>query len=124
MYIKNVTQKDLDKALKIVNKKFSNNVIWNNFKQLSKNRFQITLRVKSSKEPGHRVSAKSFPTDKQKRLISACWHVHGEFFDALPKDAEIRARNLVIKPGDAWNDCNIGSMMFPTYFSEACECSK
>lgn len=62
---------------------------------------------------------------------SACWHVHGDFFDIL---LDLNAK-IVISAGAKkiykneygqtvgnWEDWNIGSVVHPIYYSEACEC--
>lgn len=122
MKITNVTETDLENALSEVNKRFDDNITWNRFEQ-SGNGFNITLKCKSSKKPGHRLGFKG------QRMISACWHVHGTFFDCLwanpaSANAIIRAGSLVMKSsGDNWQDRNIGSIVQPLYFSEACECN-
>lgn len=122
MKITNVTETDLENALSEVNKRFDNNIIWNRFEQNGRG-FNITLKCKSSKEAGHRLGHSG------RRMISACWHAHGTFFDCLwanpdSMNAIIRSGPLVMKsPGDNWQDRNIGSIMQPLYFSEACECN-
>lgn len=65
-----------------------------------------------------------------RRIAAACWHVHGDFFDALLKiqpNAVIVTRGgpgaVIDKNGGNWQDCNIGSRMSPMMFSEACECA-
>lgn len=119
MIIRNVTQEQLKQALDLVNEKYENNIQWNNYKQEGRN-FRVTLKCHSSKGVGHRISHTG------RNLISACWHVHGDFFDILLKlnsEAVIKSANKTIdKHGGNWQDWNIGSMIYPLYFSEACEC--
>jgi len=122
MIARRVSYNDLMNALKEVNKKYDNNIIWNREpEQINNNAFRFTLKVKDSKKPGHRLGFTG------RRLINACWHVHGDFFDALLKinqDANITAGTLHInKDGGNWQDRNIGSQMQPLYYSEACECN-
>jgi len=128
MIIRNVTQEDLEKALTLVNRLYANNIMFNNFKQLSRNSFRVTLRVKSSKKAGHRIGFSG------RRIISACWHVHGWFYEILLKlnpKAVIKTHNrkIYVEPETGaivnnWIDWNIGSMIKPLYYSEACDCSK
>lgn len=63
---------------------------------------------------------------KRRRIASACWHVHGHFFDALygvNKKAVIVSRgNKITNDYGNWEDTNIGSQMYPYYFSDACNC--
>lgn len=133
MRISKVNEKDLNKALKKVNKKYDNNIVWNNFEQISTNSFRITLKCKDSKKAGHRLgfSTKNpfnsnIDMGRRRRLINACWHVHGHFFEALLKineNAVIYAGTQRIdKDGGNWEDRNIGSQIEPLMFSEACEC--
>jgi len=120
MIIKNVTQEDLEKALEITNRKFENNITWNRFEKIGRNRYRVTLRVKDSRKAGHRIGYTG------RRLINACWHVHGTFFDALLSvnpEAEIIALNRVInKEGGNWEDIQVGSVLCPRWLSEMCEC--
>ncbi len=127
MIAKNTNQQEMEKALESTSAQFENNVIFNRFEQKGK-QFAFTLKVKDSKKAGHRLHL-SYGMDglrSQKRSPSACWHVHGTFFDELfkiNKNAVIMSRGKKISiDGGNWEDSNIGSMMFPVYFSESCEC--
>lgn len=145
MIIKNVTGEDLSKALSEVSKKYDNNVIWKNYTKLGEKRFRVTLRVADSKKKGHRLGY-SYHVNKMlghsnkgvmRRLVSACWHVHGDFFDILlrinpnaiiktsierrPTDIYKNEQGVIIHN---WQDWNIGSQMCPWYYSEACECNR
>lgn len=126
MKAKNTNREEMEKALAVINKKYNNNIIWNRFDEGKTINF--TLRCKSSKEAGHRRGFPSFDGKEGKRLTSACWHVHGDFFDALLVINEnaviISGGSLKIdKNGGNWQDRNIGSQMRPLYFSEACDCN-
>lgn len=124
MTIKNITRAQLDNALAQVNKKYDDNVIYKDIESLNSKgtRHRLTLRVSDSKKIGARISYYG------KRLVSACWHVHGDFFDAVidqNDQAVIRTGRMVIdQNGGNWQDFNIGSMMYPLYFSEACGCDR
>ena len=118
----NTTRENIQKALDKANKEFDGNLEFNNFQRLSDTRHRVTLRVKDSHGKGARLGFK-FDGRKQRHLINACWHAHGTFFDLLPIDTRIQAGGIVTYSGDDWQDRNIGSMMYPMYFSEACECS-
>jgi len=132
MIIRNVTENDLKEALAQINQKYENNVTWNSFKQIGKTTFNVTLRVKDSKKAGHRIAYWAYVNGKIRRLPYACWHVHGDFFDALLEinpNAKIKTHGrYVYKEGNDvvgnWEDWNIGSIMYPLYYSEACECGK
>ena len=116
------TKQELEQALAKVNERYDNNITWNTFEQLNQSgtRFRVTLRVKDSKGKGHKNGYSG------RRTINACWHVHGYFFEALlainPDIVIKTAGRTVDKNGGNWEDWNIGSLMCPRYFSEACEC--
>jgi len=141
MIIKNVSGEDLSRALSEVSQKYDNNIIWKNYKKLSEKRYRVTLRVADSTKAGHRLSF-SYWLNKQlghsnkgifRRLVSACWHCHGDFFDILlriqPKAIIITNKTKIYKDADGviinnWQDWNIGSQMYPWYYSDACECNR
>ena len=122
------TSETLDKALQTVNKKFEDNIIFNrcDFESNTRDKrvkYTVTLKCKDSKEAGHRLGFSENKNGDKRRLINACWHVHGEFFDSLRNIED----DCVIKSNGedydgVWQDRNIGSVMNPMYFSEACEC--
>jgi len=130
MKAKKVSQQEMEKALEIVNEKYQGNVKWNRFDK-NGNGFNFTLKVKDFKAPGHRLHIRyddPFKTCIQKthRSSHACWHVHGDFFDALfsinPNAVIYSNGNKITKDEGNWQDRNIGSQMFPVYYSESCEC--
>lgn len=122
MKTRNVIEKEMFAALRATNKKFANNVEFNRFDATGKN-FNFTLKVKSSKGKGARRGFQG------RRLINACWHVHGTFFEELFK---IQPQAIVVSSGVGkitkdegnWQDRNIGSIMQPMMFSDACDCDK
>ncbi len=118
----NAKHEDIQKALDKANESFDGNLQFNNFQRLSDTRYRVTLRVKDSHKKGARLGFLDYETGKQRHLINACWHAHGTFFDALPEGTRIQAGGIVTYPGEAWQDRNIGSLMNPLYYSEACEC--
>lgn len=133
MLAKNCTIRDLEKALEMVNQKYDNNVSFNRIESRGKN-VLFTLRVKDSKLAGHRRGF-GFGNHPAKRLTSACWHVHGDFFDALilkvNQSAIIKSREATLfyaqhntgqYVANNWEDTNIGSIYNPLYFSDACDC--
>lgn len=81
----------------------------------------FTLTVESSREKGARRGHQG------QRVSAACWHAHGDFFDALfsiNPDAVIvsMGTQTITKQDGNWQDRNIGSQMQPLYYSEACDC--
>ncbi len=141
MLIKNTSITELTEALVKVNEKYDGNIKFREIKAQSQveTRFRLTLQVVTTKGPGHRVGytysdlkTRSGKPYKGKRMIYACWHVHGDYFDCLfdinPK-VEIRVggqgKNVVYKSKkDNWEDFDVGSRMFPAMLSELCDCGK
>ena len=134
MYAKNCTKNDLYAALRRINRKYEGNVVFNQHPEKRYGKGLIfTLKVKNSHGLGHRRGQPRFrgfgepvEYDKRRHMPSACWHVHGDFFDVLFKirpEAVITSRSQKItKDGGNWEDCNIGSQLIPYMFSEACDC--
>jgi hypothetical protein len=129
LIIKNTTKEEIDKALEEINKKYDSNVEYKGIENLKTIRFishRVTLKVKDSTKAGHRLGFTLTSKGNRRRINSACWHVHGDFFDVLLEINE----NVIIKTGDKtvdknggnWQDWNIGSQHMPFYFSEACDC--
>ena len=119
MIARKVTLQELQAALVKVNQKYDDNIRWNRL-DCNGSALRFTLRVKDSKLSGARRGFTG------RRLVSACWHVHGDFFDALfqiQPAARIRSQGkLITAQGGNWVDGNIGSIMSPLAFSEACDC--
>ena len=54
--------------------------------------------------------------------VAACWHAFGYFLDALGT-AYVRVPGYSGPAnGHGWQDRNIGSIMNPFMYSEACDC--
>ena len=123
MYYRNCSVDDLERALYIVNRKYDNNI---EFKRLEPSKKLFTLKCKDSKKPGHRLHYSGF-NGKTRKGNSACWHVHGDFFDALfrikPTSYVISMRKKITKSNGNWEDRNIGSIYYPVQYSESCECN-
>jgi len=126
MFAKNTTINELEKVLAEVAKKYNNNLIFNRIEQTGR-RVLFTLRVKDSSGSGARVS------NSGRKMISACWHCHGDFFDELlkqnPKSEILSLGNKrIYKDSDGatignWEDISCGSQMYPSYMSELCNCN-
>jgi hypothetical protein len=120
-----VTTASLDticKAMNRINKRYKNNVMFNRLDVVGK-RIHFTLRVRSSKGLGARRSHSG------RRLACACWHAHGHLFEAILKydpSAKIMSQGVkttITVLGGNWVDKNIGSMVQPIMFSQACDCN-
>ena len=133
MIAKNVTQEQLEKALRMINHNYENNITWNRAPEKVGRQFHFTLYTKSVEGPGHRLgfshstwTNKDGSHYKQKRMRSACWHVHGDFFDALfalNPDAVIKSAGREINYCEGnWIDWNAGSIAYPILMSYLCEC--
>jgi hypothetical protein len=126
MNIKHVTTAQMETALATVNASYEGNVIFNRYDVERNGTINFTLRVKDSKAPGHRRSHMG------RRIPAACWHVHRDFmaavFDLAP-DAVLRSCRACYKGKDGFERdfpatgfANIGSMMQPLAYADACDC--
>jgi hypothetical protein len=132
MLVRNAKIADLEKALKRLNKKYKNNIVFKTLEQKGK-AISFTLTAVQSKRRGARTHINyNFNGSKKVKYSShACWHAHGHFFEELflvAPDAYIAPTRMTCGQGiDAdggnWQDTNIGSEMYPLYASEACECA-
>lgn len=120
------TSNDLQSALVKVNQKYDGNIKFNPDSDLPK---RFTLRV-NGKGKGDAYSGSylmGMDWTKKRRTGSACWHVHGDFFDALfniNSDAKVYAQsNTITKDHGNWQDFNVGSDYYPAYASKCCECN-
>ncbi len=122
----NATREDLDAALSAVNERFSGNVCFNRQPEGRGKRLAFTLRVQDSKGPGHSRGFDGFSGMKSRRLASACWHVHGYFFEALfkvnPRAVVWSRNNKITSDYGNWEDWNAGSIIHPQFMSERCDC--
>ena len=132
MLVKHVTQEQLEATLAKVNEQFDGNIV---FKRIQPargyNRWNVTLTVKDSRGPGGRISHSG------RRVAAACWHAYSTFFDNLPEQARYVAPEIVgyddvgrevlmrreRRPGDPWQDWNIGNVGQIVFYSEACQCN-
>lgn len=124
-YNKTVTREQMEQALAVINKKYDGNIVFHPETDFGSRRFRL-FTVDADK-PGARRHYNPFNQKNQwRRGRSACWHVHGDFFDALfaiNPDAAIRTGGRKITKEDGnWEDRNIGSQMYPVLHSESCRC--
>lgn len=131
MLTKNVSFEELQKALEKTNKLFDGNIDFKDIRQVNKNSIRFTLKVKNSKGKGSKKSITYFPFEnkvKMRNTANACWHVHGTFFEKLleinPKAIIKSAGKTITGDGGNWQDWNIGSILFPVYYSDSCLCNR
>jgi hypothetical protein len=131
MKIRNVTKSQLYAALNLINEKYQNNITFNRIEQKG-NIFHVTLRVVNANQKKGAIAGRKLNQswiENQSGIksgTSACWHVHGDFFETLlyiaPNAIIDTMLGRIDKNGGNWQDRNIGSIMNPIYYSEACEC--
>ena len=101
---------------------------------------RFALRVVDCSKPGHRLHIRDSMSNgpRYKRSHYACWHAHRDvlaaLFDILPtakvlSGSRFAGGGRIVYNGkqgflDTYreSDRNVGSQMFPVYFSESCEC--
>ena len=122
MIARNTHKEELQLALEKINHKYDGNVIWNRSPDQTDKRglvWKFTLRVRNSRGAGASISSSG------RHSTSACWHVHGDFFDALfeinPNAIVVARGRKITKDFGNWSDYNIGSVMSPFMASEGCE---
>lgn len=121
MRIVNVTKTDLEKAMAEVNKLYDGNIMFKSMKSANakSTTWNVSLRAVKSDGPGARTSFSG------RKSIAACWHVHGDFMDALPKEAKIYSGmygKTARHPGEPWEDCYTGSTFNRVHLADLCEC--
>ena len=141
----------LERAVKIANQEYGHNIllIGSNaggepapLVTVNRNgsRIRFALRVVDCSKPGHRLHIRDSMSGKShyKRSHYACWHAHRDvlaaLFDILPtakvlSGSRFANNNRIVYDGKQGflatyqdSDRNVGSQMFPVYFSESCEC--
>jgi hypothetical protein len=130
MIVKNANMDHFHAALAVVNARYAGNIKFKTLEPKGR-RISFTLTVVSSTigtgkakvtAPGVSIGPNG------RRIAAACWHCHGDFFDALFRvcpDAVVMSMGKVItKDGGNWQDWNKGSMMYPKLASECCECHR
>lgn len=130
MIVKNAAMENFHAALAIVNARYDGNI---KFKQLEPTgrriKFNLTVCRTSEGTGKNKVTLPGVSIKRGKRIAAACWHVHGDFFDALfdlAPDAEIFSAMTGIweKKGDPWKDYEVGTGFEPLKASQACNCRR
>ena len=135
MIIKNASEDDIRKALRKIQGKYDENLCFLELKPTNRkgNRFQVRLYTHSSEGKGARRGFQRTKSGKRNKLRNACWHVHGDFFDALLNintKAVVSVNELQIYRDNGtiqnnWIDWNCGSDLYNNiYMSTLCECRK
>ena len=130
MIVKNAALENFHAALAVVNARYDGNIKFKTLESKGK-RISFTLTVLSTTigkgkakvtVPGVSIGPNG------RRIAAACYHVHGDFFDALFRvcpDAVVMSLGKVItKDGGNWQDWNTGSLMNPVPASACCECHR
>jgi len=120
MYARKTNVQEMCQALAKINEKYKDNVIFSeNLVESKKIRFR--LKVLHSHERGGRFH---LTTDKGHCSPFACWHVHGDFFDALfiinPNAVIWSEGKKITKDYGNWEDKQIGIQIS---YSESCLCN-
>ena len=130
MIVKNATETSLQWALAAVNFRYGNNIKFKTMETKGR-RVSFTLTVNSCTigKGKAKVTAPGVSIGPNgRRIAAACWHCHGDFFDALfaiCPDAVIMSMGKVItKDGGNWQDWNKGSIMYPKMASSCCLCKR
>jgi hypothetical protein len=108
--ISGCSEQDILNALKAAKKKYSDVTFKEYPKALNQrgDRFQVTIKMYSGTSFGARRAGTNYFGDEGRRTNSACYHVHGVFFDNLPEGTVIKSNPpfgsqrepLVNKAGD------------------------
>lgn len=125
MRISRTSKEAIEKALAEVNEIYDGNIEFLRFESANAKGtiFNVRLKVKDSSKEGTLHSISQYRKDGEKRRTSsACWHVHGHFHDSLNPEAIIYSAGQKKSPHDPWEDWNCGSVFYPCYQSERCDC--
>jgi hypothetical protein len=125
MYLYNATETDLHRALDRANERYEGNLTLNIAGRRG-NALSFRLGVRSSRGRGGKVGRNG------RHIAAACWHAHRDFmlalFDLAPEArlktavADYRGKAGFAAKFEATGRRNIGSMMEPIEYREACEC--
>jgi len=127
MKLYGVTQGQAEAIMRKVSRKLYKGNLDFAYLEPHNNHVQFTLRVKDSHGRGARLGQSN-----GRHLISACWHAHRdlmrEIFTQFPQARLVSAKAVYHGAADftqkyvATGTGNIGSMMQPLQYDQACEC--
>lgn len=116
MRVKGITIQQLELCLEQVNQERGYKLIWNRRPVIEGHYIHFTIRSEKSKIPGARTSYNG------RNMTSASWHAHGYLFDKIwdinPEAVIYSGGRKMLGKSYNWQDYNIGSIMFPKFFSE------
>ena len=129
MRISNTSLAQLNRARILAGMKFSQNISFNSIEPANRKEtiWNVTLKVKDSSGPGHRLGYQIKKDGTRRNLSSACWHAHGVFMYELLKingDTVIYSRGSRIdKDIGNWLTWLVGFHMGePLYIGSLCYC--
>ena len=142
-----VTREQLETAMAEVNVKYNGNITFercdfDHTRRDGREEWNVTLKTRDSKAYGSARSVRLSgwePNNQRggRRIPKACWHAHGNFFDALGRlapEAEMiglsghasspdgKRRCLIREHG--WADPYVHNAFSGQYASEMCDCAK
>ncbi len=129
MKIKGISIPELTIAMSYVSvRKYEDNITFNRKPERKGNWLHFTLTVEDTSGPGARRSHQG------RKVKAACWHAHRdimeEIFDIAPGAVLVAAmaryegREGFARTYPATGETNIGSMIEPMRYRDACECEE
>jgi hypothetical protein len=125
MKLYGVTAEQLQVCLSETNKAYKGNLQFN-YVEPHRNHVQFTMRVRNSHGKGARLGHTG------RHIVAACWHGHRDLMRAIfekhPNARLVSAQAVYNGKSDFLNKFestgykNIGSIMQPLYYHNACEC--
>lgn len=128
MKIKGVSLGEIQGALEEASRKFSNNIRFAaEPKEISyENCYRLTLGVIDPQGPGA-LHSRPEVHGIAKPTYTACWHVHQEFFEALPWTASVKSHKeaeeglWIPRDGGHWENFVVGGQVV-YWQSDLCTC--
>ena len=129
MRISNTSAIQLNEALRLIGPQFSQNISFNRIEPANRKEtiWNVTLKVKDSSGPGHRLGYQIKKDGTRRNLSSACWHAHGVFMESLfsiNKNTVVYSRgNRIDKDIGNWLTWQVGFHMgMPLFIGSLCYC--